>query len=262
MGIFESIKKGFSVACSSLPVVGVTFIFGLIFNLINLAIGPQADAPNAPPSPAMIVSAILFIILTIFMQAGSMGYIRDSIKQGRAAFSVFVQSGIKNYIRIFILSMIIALIIFIFAVLAAVAGGLLTKISQPAAIAAVIAIFLVGIFILVLLFFAPYIAVNESKGVIASLGDSVKLVRANKLKVVLISVILIAIVFAAGRLIIGAGVDLLSRVIPADAGKIVIAVSSSLASAFLGLFWNASFMSFYLSRSTPLVSEGTVVPQS
>ena len=248
MGILESIKKGFSVTASSLPVVLALFVFGFIFNLINMALLPKA--PNTPPSPAMIAAGVVFVLLTIFMQAGSMGYVRDKLKQGNAAFSHFLAAGSGYYVRIFLLSLVIALVIGAFVLAAALAAALLGPKAEYAAIGVAIVIAAIGVYTLILLFFAPYIAVSRDQGVIFSLKESVRLVRANPLKVVGISFLLVAIGFLVG-LAIGLVVGLLTRVMPDRASQILFAVLSSLVNAFLGLFVTASFMSFYLGKSSP-----------
>ena len=245
MGIVESIKKGFSTAVSSLPVVLVLFVFGFIFNLINMTLAPQAQAPNAPPSIPMIAAGVVFILLTVFMQAGSMGYVRDKIKQGSASFANFTGSASKYYVRILLLSLVIALIIGAFVLLAALVVALLGQKAQYVAIGIAIVIASIGIYTLILLFFAPYIAIVNEQGVAASLKESVKVVRANILKVVSISLILIAIGFAIG-LVIGLVVGLLARVMQGTSSQIVFAFLSSLVNAFLGFFVTSSFMSFYL----------------
>ena len=249
MGIFESVKKGFSVAASSLPVVLALFVFGFAFNLVNLALIPQNLTPNTPPSPAMIAAGVVFVFLTIFMQAGSMGYVRDKIKQGNAAFSNFFSAGAKYYVKILLLSLIIALVIGAFVLLAALVMAVLGQKMQYVAMGIAIVIAAIGIYALFLLFFAPYIAINEEKGIGASLSGSIRTVRANILKVVAISLLLILIGFVVG-LAIGFTVGLVSRVMPEIGSKILFAFLSSLVNAFLGLFVTASFMSFYLGSSS------------
>ncbi len=253
MGIVGSIKKGFSVAASSFPVVLVLFVFGFIFNLINQKIAPQT--PNTPPSPQMIVAGVAFILATVYMQAGSMGYARDKIKEGAATLSRFTGSAAKFYVKILLLSLIIAAIIGAFVLLAAFVVAMLGQTAHIVALIIAGAITIVGVFVLILLFFAPYIAVNENKPVGACLSDSVKTVRANLWKVLLISLILIAIGFLVGVLI-GLVVGLVSRAVQnAPVTSILFAFLSSLVNAFLGFFVTATFMSFYLGLSAQAPAE-------
>ena len=90
MGIGEAIKKGFGAARKSKGLVLVLFVFGGIFSLINVFLAPAEGAdPNTPPPPALVVSGVIFIFLSIYLQAGSMGFVRDLIKSGSAAMKGF-----------------------------------------------------------------------------------------------------------------------------------------------------------------------------
>lgn len=248
MGIVGSIKKGFSIAASSLPVVLVLFVFGLIFNLINLKLAPETQDPNVPPSLPMAISGIVFVLATVYMQAGSMGFVRDRIKQGSAALSNFTSAAAKYYVKILLLSLTIALVIGGYALLSALVVTLLTQRAEYVAMGLAILIAAIGIYTLILFFFAPYLAVCDEKKIKESLSGSVKVVRANILKVVGIALSLVAIGFVVG-LILGIAVGLLARVVPAGISQYIFAVVSSFINAFLGLTVTASFMSFYLGLS-------------
>mgnify|MGYP003393107810 CR=1 FL=1 len=95
MGTLEAIKKGFGVASKNMMLVFVLFVFNLIWNMANIAIMPvgamltpgagAATAPAIPPETvlATIAFSILFILFSIFMQGGSLGAVRDYIKEGK-----------------------------------------------------------------------------------------------------------------------------------------------------------------------------------
>ena len=59
MRIKEAVSKGFGVAKKSLGLVLVLFVFGFIFNLLNIFLVPQTapDVTQAPP-PALIVMVV------------------------------------------------------------------------------------------------------------------------------------------------------------------------------------------------------------
>ena len=259
MGILGSIKKGFSLAVSSLPVVLVLFIFGFIFNLINLSFASKIQDPNAPPSLPMVLSGFVFIFVTVFLQGASMGYVRDKIKQGSATLSSFTAAGSKYYLKIFLLSLTIGLVIGVFVLLAALVLALLMKPAEYAAMGLAIVVAAIGIYTLILLFFAPYIAVSENKAVGACLKESVNVVRKNILKVIGISGILIAIGFLVG-IVMGVTVGLASRVMSGGTSQYLFAFLSSLVNAFLGFFVTSSFMSFYLGLSSQPTVEATQQP--
>lgn len=250
MGIGSALKKGLSVMAASLPVVLITFVVGFAFNLLNLAIQPPGpQTANTPPTPPQVIAGVVFILVTVFLQAGSMTYVREKLLQGKATVALFFQGGGKYYVKILLLSLIIAVVIGVFAVAAAIAGGLLAPTNRVAAIVAIALISIVGLYALILLFFAPYIAIHEPKGVIASLGESTRVVRANFLPILLLSLILVAAGFAIG-MGVGVLVGLLTRVVPQEVARILFALFSSVVNAFLGLFVTASFMSFYFNKSS------------
>ena len=251
MGIGASIQKGFKIVISSLPVVLITFLFGFAYNLVSLALQRPGEtpAPNAPPSPPMMAAGLVFILVTVFVQAGSMAYVRDKIRQGNALFSSFLKYGAQFYLKILLLSLVIAAVIGAFAVLAAVSGGLLAKANRIAALVSIGAVSIAGFFALIFLFFAPYVAVSETKDIRGSLSESARFVRQNFWSILAIAAILIAIGFGVG-MIAGMGVGLLQTSLGEGPTKIVFAFISSVINAFLGLLVTATFMSFYLGKSS------------
>lgn len=245
MSVKASVKKGFGVAWQSLSVVGILSLFGFVWNLINLHYAPQVQQnPQAAVSAVILVSTIIFLFVSIFLQAGALGYVRDKIKQGQANLSVFMSSGSQYYLRIFLVGLLITLVAIVFVLVAGLFVALLKTVGIV--IAVVIAAILVYLIFLVL--FAPYIIVVNNESAIASLKKSVGLVRKNLLRVLGIALILIVIGFAIG-LVTGILLGLLNVVAPGPVSQVIYALVSSLLNSFLGVFATASFMSFYLEIS-------------
>jgi hypothetical protein len=251
MGIGESVSKGFAVTKKSMSLILLLFVFGFIFNLLNLFLVPPAPAPVAgaaaqAPSPALIAIAATFILLTIYFQAGSMAFIRDLLKTGSANLGNFKAGGGKYYLRLFVLGLAVSLIVGVFVLLAALSVALLQKlpfVSVPLAILFAA----LGIYFVLLLFLAPYVAVVDDKGARASIKLSMKLVKKNILTLLGISVIMILIGFGLG-LILGAilaGVSIVIKVVVVS--HVIFAFLSSLVNAFLGVFVTGAIMTFYLS---------------
>ncbi|MBI3316115.1 MAG: hypothetical protein HYZ87_03985 [Candidatus Omnitrophica bacterium] len=246
MGIIESIKKGFSVARHSLDLLVVLSLFSFVWNLINLYIAPNLETP-APPvqfSAGIVIASILFILASIFMQAGSLGYIRDHVKSGSAALSGFTASGAKYYAPLFILGLIIAAIVVAFVLVAALVTAFLNNV-----IGVILAVVIagVGIYAALLLFLAPYGVVARDHKAMVALKESIQLVRANILKILGIGAILILIGFAIG-LVTGIVFGLLSAA-QGLVFKAIFALVSSVLNGFLGIVVTGSFMSFYLAVS-------------
>ena len=249
MGIGESISKGFGVTKKSMGLILLLFAFGFIFNLLNLFFAPPATAPGVaqpPPSPALIAAAVAFIFLTIYFQAGSMTFVRDMVKTGSANLGNFKAGGGKYYLRLLVLGLVVSLIIGGFVLLAALAVAVLK--SLPAVSVPLAILFAaLGIYFVVLLFLAPYAAVVDDLGAMASIKLSMKLVKKNVLALVGISLIMIAIGFGIG-LILGAILAGVSYVIKvAMVSQVIFALLSSLVNSFLGVAVTGVFMNFYLS---------------
>ena len=65
MNIGQFVKKGFSIAKSSIDLVVVLFVFGLIWNLINLSLSariPAEGQPDQATSVMMVVAGVLFVL--------------------------------------------------------------------------------------------------------------------------------------------------------------------------------------------------------
>lgn len=251
MGIGETVKKGFSVAKENMPLVMVLFIFGAVWNLVNLFVSPNLPQPATAPAPLALGLGIVFLLFSIFMQGGALGYICDKIKTGTANFGVFTASGAKFYLRLFLLGLIIAAVagILIFGGTLAVAG------LGPIGI--VLAIFLaaVGIYVVLLVFLAPYAIAADNQALVAAIKTSMAMVRKNILTILGIALLLALIGFVVG-LLLGLVLGLLSVALKGGmAAQALIAVSTSFLNAFLGVSVTAAFMTFYLSRRS---SEATL----
>ena len=182
MGIVDAIKKGFGVASKNLVLVAVLFVFNLIWNIINVAIMPPgalpapgagAAAPAAiPPEVAMtsFVFSMVFVLASIFMQGGSLGVVRDYIKEGKTKLSQFASYGLKYYLRLVGLGIIIILIVLVIAAIAALVVAATAPLNNVivTSVATIIAIVvgLVGIYFVVLLVMAPYAMVSDEVSVV------------------------------------------------------------------------------------------------
>ena len=245
MGIGESVKKGFSVATQSMALVFCLFAFGVFWSILNLLYTSKFQTPAQAPSPIVIALAVVFILLSIYMQAGSLGFVLNKIKQGNADLSSFAAAAGKFYLRVLLLGLFVAVIAGAFILLAGLGVAFL---QTPGMVIAVV-LGGIGIYVLLLMFLSPYILVAEDNKVIASIKKSVAFVRKNILAVLGISLILVAIGFAAG-VILGLVYGAITLVLKAGtASQIIFAVLSSFLNAFLGVFVTAGFMNYYLANS-------------
>ena len=262
MGMLEAIKKGFGVASKNLALVFVLFVFNLIWNMVNIAImpagavpAPGADAgqvPAIPPEAAMATLAfsILFILVSIFMQGGSLGVVRDCIKEGKMKLSQFASYGLKYYLRLLGLGIIIILLVLIVALIAALIVAATASLNNVVAtvIASIVAVAigLVGIYFVILLVMAPYTMVSDEIGVIEAMKRSMRVVKKSFGKILLLLMLLILIAVGIGALL-GLAAGLLTVALPAKIGQMVIGVVNSLFNGYFGIVMMASFMALYLA---------------
>jgi hypothetical protein len=248
MGITEAIAKGFGTAKKNLGLIGVLFAFGFIFSLITLFVAPPNPDPNAPPSPATVVTGIVFLFVMIFLEAGKMAYVRDYLKTGSAAMANFTAGGAKYYLKLLLLGLVISLIVGVLIMLAGLCAAFLQGLP---AVGVVLAILFgaLAFYFLVTFFLSPYAAVVDDKSIGDSLKTSTKLVKRNILTLLGITLLLVVIGFGIG-LILGAVLAGVSFLVKAEMPtQVIFSVLSSFVNAFLGVAVTGSFMSFYLSQS-------------
>jgi hypothetical protein len=252
--IMEAVKKGFSVASKCLGLVGILIAFNLAGNLIsiNFAVTPEAGAGNQMTAGAIAFS-VVFILVSIFFQGASLGLVRDHIKQGSMKIGAFGNYGMKYYLRLLGLGVIIIAIIAVVAIVA----GLLIAITAPlnntivTGIAVTIAI-TIGIITSILYFIpftmAPYALVSDESGVIASLKKSLDVMKPiiKIAKLLLLYIVLILISLGIG-FVVGFLVGLIAAVVPQMIGRVLMAIATSIINGYLGIVMTAAFMIFYFA---------------
>lgn len=262
MGILEAIKKGFGVASKNLMLILVLFVFNFIWNMINIAITPAgavpppgagtATAPAVPPETALtaLVFSILFILISIFMQGGSLGVVRDYIKEGKMKLPQFVSYGLKYYLRLLGLGLIIILLVLIIALIAALIVAATAPLNNAivTVIASIIAIALglAGIYFVILLVMSPYAVISDETSIIEAMKRSIRVVKKSFWKILLLLILLILIAIGIGVLL-GIVAGILTVALPAKAGQTVIGAVSSLFNGYFGIVMMASFMAFYMA---------------
>ena len=243
MSIKETVAKGFKVTGQSMGLVMALFVFGTAWNLINLYVSRkfQAGASPTTPSPVLAVLGVIFLLVSIYVQAGSLVYIHSKLKSDTANLSMLLSSGGKYYLRLLLAGIVIALVAGLFFVV----GGLAVSALKTVGIAIAVVLAGVGIYFVMLLFLAPYIIVSDDRKVVESIKSSVSIVRKNLLTVFGIALILIAVGFLVG-IVLGLVMGGVGVAVKGAASQVIIAVASSFVNAFLGVVVTGTFMAFYL----------------
>lgn len=247
MGVIDSIKKGFGVAAKSSQLILLIFGFGFIWNVINLPF--QNGQPNPAASIGMFALGIVFIAASIFVQAGSLAYLRDVAKTGSASFAVFKEAGRQYYWRILgvalIVLLFILLLVFLGILALLVSGGTANALSIAVGVVLVI-VAIIGVFFL---FYAPYAVIVDNQSIAASIKSSIAFVKGNILPLAGIGLILILVGIIIG-LLLGVLLGLLTAAVTGLPGQIVTNFVSSAINAYLGIVTTGAFMAFYLGRKS------------
>jgi len=254
-GVLEAIKKGFGIATKSLGLVSILIVFNLIGNIASIPFAVQAGhTPTAGAMAGAIIFAVVFILISVFVQGGALGLVRDRIKEGRMKLASFASYGAKYYVKLLGLGILIVLVICIVALIAAlliaVTGPLNNVVISSVAIAVAIAIGVVAsLFYFIPFALSPYALVCEGLGVIASMKRGLVVAKKPFIRVyllLLLFVIMVLIALGVG-VVFGFIIGVVSAMIPAMAGKILMAVVTSLINGYLGIAMMAAFMTYYLS---------------
>ena len=264
MSVVDAIKKGFGIASKNMLLVLVLFVFNLIWNMINVAFIPQGAIPVPGAAPAavtppaissqvtvlVLIATSIFILVSIFMQGGALGVVRDYVKEGRMKLSQFTSYGMRYYPRLLGLGVLIILFVVIVALIAALIVAVTAPLNNVivTAIAAIIAIAigLAGVYFILLLVMSPYSLVCDNVGIIESMKRSIGAAQKAFWRVLLLLVLLILIAVGIGFLI-GILTGLLTVAIPVKAGQVVIGIVNSIFNGYFGIVIMAAFMTLYLA---------------
>jgi len=253
MGVMEAIKKGFSVATKNLGLVLVLFVFNAIWNLVSIPFMPKPGETPTPQATGMaVIFSVLFILISIFVQGGALGTVKDYIKEGKAALGKFASYGLKYYLKLLVLGILIVLIIAVVGLVAAliVAATVPLNNAVVTVIAAIIAIALgaVGLYYILLLILSPYTLVCDDSGVFDAMKKSLRVVRKALGRIILLLVLLVLISLGIG-FIVGFAAGLIAIALPVTVGQVIIGLVNSAFNGYLGIVLMASFMAIYLALS-------------
>ena len=194
--------------------------------------------------------SIIFILVSIFIQGGSLGLVRDYLKEGKMKLAGFASYGLKYYLRLLGLGLFIILIIAVFGLVAAIIVAATTPLNNAVVttIATVIAIVIgaIGLYLVILLMMSPYALICEEGGVIKSMKTSAEIVRKAIGRVLLLLTVLILIALGVGFLV-GFLTGLVTAALPVRAGQVIIGIVNSIFNSYLGIAMMASFMAIYLA---------------
>ena len=237
MGAIEAIRKGFAIANKNLGLAAILFIFSLIGEFISTRFIEIDTAAIAAQLTSLTLVGII-VLIEIFIQGGTLGVIRDYIKEGKVRLTDFAKYGLKYYLRLLGAGLAIvgaAIIVFI-------AGNLLMipmAISKLILLGGIIALIVTGIGIYLVLLMAalfPYEIVCGNASVMEALAGSIDITRRfiNKFALLFLIIALIGLAWM-----------ILLKLIPADNQTLTLIIRG-VFNGYFGVVIPASIMSFYL----------------
>lgn len=253
MGPVQAFKKGFEVVKKSMGLVLAYFLFGLVWNLINIPFASKVATGDIQASLWVTGLFTVYILIAVFFQGGMLGYVREKVKGGAVSVSHFSHCGAQYYLRLLGLGVIVmAIMLVAFGIVAVV----MTAAGQSNIFALIVALAIAAcaIYAALMMFMAPYVVVASEGKVFQSIRESVKLVRHNLGKLTglwgiflatalvcwLVLVMLLSLVSLAGK-----------GTVEGTAFQVVFAAISSLINGFLGVFITAAFMTYYFALIQP-----------
>ncbi len=244
MGVIEIIKKGFIVATRNFGLVAIFIIYSLIDNLMNIKFAGTSTTAVITSLTGLMWTGIL-VLITIFVRGGSLGIIRDYIKEGKVALSKFTAYGIKYYLRLLGLGLAIILVGIILTLIASLLMIVPALLGNEAVLVVVGILALVvegiGIYLIILMaVMSPYLIICNDAHVIEAMTGSIDITRS-----VIGKVLLLLIIFGIISLCITAIVNLLS-----GGNQVIIGIVTSIFNGYFSIAVMASFMTLYLSLTT------------
>ena len=254
MKILEAIKKGFEFAGKNMGLVLIVFIFNLIWNWGVIPFAPETPeigvGPGVALSPALTILSVIFILVSIFIQGGVLGSIKDALKEGQMQLARFAGYGAKFYLRLLALAIIIISIIGVVGFLATliVAASAPTGNVAIIAITSIVALIIgaIGVYLVILLFLAPYIAVVEDTGVFQAMRTSIDFVRKILLKIIGLGLMLFLIGLGVG-LVMGLIAGLLSLAIKGRFLQVMTGFINGGVNAYLSIVVTSCIIIYYLA---------------
>jgi len=255
MGPVSAIKKGFEVAGKNWGLIVVLFLL----NFFSGAMGGPLKAVQENASIGMIflgtLTVIFFLFLSVFIQAGLLGCIKEAIKGGQTKIGNVLALGKKYFLRLLGLTLLIGLIVMLLAIFSG--GGLLLRGNGGGIFLRSLGMFIsilfgvLAICVAIALFYAPYILVADDCPVIASMRKSIDFIKrflgkALGTGAVVILVIIAASILLAVLLIPLASLTGSSLEEPSSIFQFISNILGSGLNAYLGIMGMAVFMSLYM----------------
>ncbi len=251
MGIVEIVKKSFGQVSKLLNVVLIFFVFNGIIGLISLPLSDPARSGEPGIIVLSIISSLLFFLVFVLLQGGTLGVIKDQIKGNTCDLSQIIEYGKKFYTRILTLLLIYILVaIGAVLILSMVSAGILLlgdNLVTRSLVAIVVTAAAVGM--ITLLVYPIYAIVAEDSSALEGFKKGVATAKDNFVKTLglFMGLLIISLVIS---LIIGFITGLVTVPLGGNIGQVIIAIVNAAVQSYISVVMMVAFMSFYLSVSS------------
>lgn len=295
MKAITAIKEGFGITHKGWRLLLLLFVIYLIFVPFNFKFASdilsEMEKEGARPSLKIGFTECIWLVFSfliyIFIQSGILAFARNAIKERSVKLDKFLENCKRYFPRLLGLTVLLFGLMFLvvvigavsFVIVAFVAGLLIKKFSIPNWIGVIpIFLFLIAFiillpYLLVVMSFPNIILVAKDGRIFRSILDSIKFVRKKFWRITWFLTIigLIFIAFYASFILLTFLVGLILNLnvnafagfifhfakygLPPKSALISYLVINSIFQAYIGIFWPATFMSYYLGNANEVAPE-------
>lgn len=254
MEIIEVIKKGFRTATKVIILVLVLFALNVVCTFANMPF--TILGVGVPVTPAATVLAIIFLLIRIFILGGTLGAIKDFVKEGILKLKEFAKCGLKFYLRLMglflIYKFLILIVVMITRLIITITASFENTVITVIGIVGLSIVVGIGIYFIMLLIMSPYVLVVEDVKIIDSIKKSISFVR-NNLGRVIGLLVFFGLINLGINLIMNFFKSFITFTISLNVSRIIVGIVKSAFNAYLDVATLATFISFYLARvSAPM----------
>ncbi|MFC1576415.1 hypothetical protein ACFL3J_01950 [Candidatus Omnitrophota bacterium] len=294
MGVFQAVASGFSTAAKSIKLWLLLVIISFVIMAVSIPIiiatfGPNAfQAGGAGPSPAdvgpggiaiFVIMIIVAIVVQVFLNAGTVGTLKDTVKSGSLNLGGFVANAKKLFVKFLIFGIVMFLIMALAMVVFILLGGVIGAIGNQVNILGIVLgliLFVIFAAVAVLLgsygSLGPIVIAAEDKGLGEAMSKALAFLKANFWKVLGLLIVLLAI-FGIAMFVMFVLFFVIGLVLGVSSGgaaigggteltiNIVSRVIWNLVGTYLTLIFISSLISYYLGNAGSTQAAGTA-PQA
>ena len=257
MKVMEAVGKGFGNTGKCMNLILLVFVFNLAWNLAMVPFMPNTGAVGAAipagASPAAALSTFVFLLISIFVQGGMLGVIKDAIaSDGSAALGNFTAYGKKFYLRFLGLMGLLLLAVLVTALIVALLAGMTAAfkniiVNIIAILIGVVLVAVVGAYAF-LFSLSPYAMVVDDVGILKALGNSMRFIRANVWRITGLLTLLVLIGLGIG-VVGGAATALFNLALKGVALLVISGIISSAVSSYATVIVSYAIIAYYRTLS-------------